>query len=45
LQADVFINLPKPKTHKRAGITGAMKNLVGIIDIDGLLGIYAVWFH
>ena len=30
LQADVFSNLPKPKTHKRAGITGAMKNLVGI---------------
>ena len=30
LQADVFINLPKPKTHRRAGITGAMKNLVGI---------------
>jgi uncharacterized protein (DUF362 family) len=30
LEADVIINLPKPKTHKRAGITGAMKNLVGI---------------
>lgn len=30
LQADVFINLPKPKTHRKAGITGAMKNLIGI---------------
>ena len=30
LEADVIINLPKPKTHRRAGITGAMKNLVGI---------------
>lgn len=30
LKADVVINLPKPKTHRKAGITGAMKNLVGI---------------
>jgi len=30
LQAGVIINLPKPKTHRKAGITGAMKNLVGI---------------
>ena len=30
LAADVVINLPKPKTHRKAGITGAMKNLVGI---------------
>ncbi|HJT90695.1 MAG TPA: DUF362 domain-containing protein [Mycobacterium sp.] len=29
-QADVFINLPKLKTHKKAGITVALKNLVGI---------------
>lgn len=28
--ADVVINLPKLKTHKKAGITGALKNLVGI---------------
>lgn len=34
LEADVIINLPKPKTHRKAGITGAMKNLVGI---NGLL--------
>lgn len=30
LDADVLINLPKPKTHRKAGITGALKNLVGI---------------
>jgi uncharacterized protein (DUF362 family) len=30
IQADVFINLPKMKTHKKAGITCSLKNLVGI---------------
>jgi len=30
LSADVLINLPKFKTHKKAGITCALKNLVGI---------------
>jgi len=30
LHADVVINLPKLKTHRKAGITAAMKNLVGI---------------
>jgi uncharacterized protein (DUF362 family) len=30
LQADVVINLPKMKTHLKAGITGALKNLIGI---------------
>jgi uncharacterized protein (DUF362 family) len=30
LTADVFINLPKLKTHLKAGITGALKNQVGI---------------
>lgn len=29
-EADFFINLPKIKTHIKAGLTGAMKNLVGI---------------
>ena len=29
LDANVVINLPKLKTHKKAGITGALKNLVG----------------
>jgi uncharacterized protein (DUF362 family) len=30
IQADVVFNLPKLKTHKKAGITVALKNLVGI---------------
>lgn len=30
LNADVIINLPKPKTHRKAGVTIALKNLVGI---------------
>lgn len=30
IDADVVINLPKLKTHKKAGITCALKNLVGI---------------
>jgi uncharacterized protein (DUF362 family) len=30
LGADVFINLPKFKSHMKAGVTCAMKNLVGI---------------
>jgi uncharacterized protein (DUF362 family) len=30
LDADVVINLPKLKTHRKACITGALKNLVGI---------------
>ena len=30
IEADVFINLPKLKTHKKTGITVALKNLVGI---------------
>ncbi len=30
MEADVFINLPKLKTHKKTGITVALKNLVGI---------------
>ncbi len=30
LVADVIINLPKPKTHRKAGFTGALKNMVGI---------------
>lgn len=29
LEADVIINLPKPKTHRYAGLTGAQKNFVG----------------
>ena len=30
LEADLFINLPKMKTHQKTGVTGALKNLVGI---------------
>jgi uncharacterized protein (DUF362 family) len=30
IEADVVLNLPKLKCHKKAGITGALKNLIGI---------------
>jgi hypothetical protein len=30
IEADVFVNLPKLKTHRKAGITCCLKNLVGI---------------
>jgi len=30
LDADLFINVPKLKTHRKAGITVALKNLIGI---------------
>lgn len=30
LDADIVINMPKPKTHRKAGVTAALKNLVGI---------------
>jgi uncharacterized protein (DUF362 family) len=30
LNADLFINLPKWKTHAKSGLTAALKNLVGI---------------
>ena len=30
LDCDLFVNLPKVKTHQKAGMTGALKNLVGI---------------
>ncbi len=30
MEADVVINLPKLKTHRKAGITCALKNLIGI---------------
>jgi uncharacterized protein (DUF362 family) len=30
LEADVIINLPKPKTHRFAGVTIALKNFIGI---------------
>jgi uncharacterized protein (DUF362 family) len=30
IESDLVINLPKPKTHRLAGITGAQKNFIGI---------------
>jgi len=30
VEADVIINLPKLKTHRKAGVTCALKNLIGI---------------
>lgn len=30
-EANVVINIPKPKCHRLAGLTGAMKNSVGVI--------------
>ena len=31
LEADVIISMPKPKTHRFAGVTISMKNFVGIV--------------
>lgn len=31
LQADIIINLPKLKTHKKTGFTGSLKNFVGTV--------------
>jgi uncharacterized protein (DUF362 family) len=32
LEADLFVNVPKLKTHRKAGITVALKNVVGITN-------------
>jgi uncharacterized protein (DUF362 family) len=37
IEADVFINLPKIKTHLKAGITCALKNLVGTVGMKDYL--------
>lgn len=37
IDADLVINVPKLKTHKKAGITGALKNLVGINGLKDYL--------
>lgn len=42
LEADVFINLPKLKTHKKAGITASLKNLVGINTYRNYLPHYSL---
>lgn len=36
LNADLIINLPKLKTHKKAGFTCALKNIVGVFSKDSL---------
>ncbi len=41
IEADVFINLPKLKTHKKAGITCCLKNLVGINTYKNFLPHYS----
>ena len=37
LNADLLINLPKLKTHQKAGLTGALKNLVGTVGSKACL--------
>ena len=37
MEANVVFNLPKLKTHKKAGITGALKNAVGINGLKDYL--------
>ena len=42
LEADVVINLPKLKTHRLAGLTGALKNLVGITVMKNSIPHYTI---
>jgi uncharacterized protein (DUF362 family) len=37
IEADVVVNLPKLKTHRKAGLTGALKNIVGINGLKDYL--------
>lgn len=37
IEADVVFNLPKLKTHKKAGMSGALKNAVGIVGFKEYL--------
>ena len=37
MEADVFINIPKMKTHKKAGVTLSLKNIVGVTDAKDTL--------
>ncbi|MEM1060454.1 MAG: DUF362 domain-containing protein, partial [Verrucomicrobiota bacterium] len=37
LSADVLINLPKLKTHSKLGLTGALHNVLGLLDDRGAL--------
>lgn len=40
LAADLFINVPKIKTHKKAGVSIALKNLIGITGEKGWIPHY-----
>lgn len=42
LASDLFVNLPKLKTHCKAGITSCMKNLIGINGEKGWIPHYRV---
>jgi hypothetical protein len=42
IEADVFINLPKLKTHKKSGITSCLKNLVGVNTYKNYLPHYSL---
>lgn len=42
--ADVFINIPKLKTHKKTGITCSLKNLVGINTFRNYLPHYTLGY-
>lgn len=37
LDADVFINIPKMKTHKKSGVTLSLKNIVGVTEAKDTL--------
>lgn len=37
MMSDVFINIPKMKTHKKAGVTLSLKNIVGVTDAKDTL--------
>jgi uncharacterized protein (DUF362 family) len=42
IDADLIINLPKPKTHRFAGLTGAQKNFIGICSDKEYLPHYRI---
>jgi uncharacterized protein (DUF362 family) len=42
IESDVFINLPKLKTHKKSGVTICLKNLVGINTYRNFLPHYSI---
>lgn len=47
-ESDIIINIPKLKTHKKSGLTGALKNLVGLNGDKGYLPHHRVggtWMH